>query len=43
MTRILILYGTTDGHTAKIARRLSDTLRSRGADTDVVNLAHARP
>jgi len=43
MTRILILYGTTDGHTAKIARNLSDTLRSHGAETDVVNLAHARP
>lgn len=43
MPRILILYGTTDGHTAKVAARLSDTLRSRGADTDVVNVAHARP
>jgi menaquinone-dependent protoporphyrinogen oxidase len=45
MTRILILYGTTDGHTAKIARRLSDALSARGIDTDVVNaaLARARP
>ena len=43
MTRILILYGTTDGHTAKVAGHLSDTLRSRGAETDVVNAAHARP
>jgi len=43
MTRILILYGTTDGHTAKIARRLGDTLRARGADSDVVNVAHATP
>jgi menaquinone-dependent protoporphyrinogen oxidase len=42
MTRILILYGTTDGHTTKIARRLSDTLGLRGIDTDVVNVAHAR-
>ena len=45
MTRILILYGTTDGHTAKIARRLGDTLGLRGIDADVVNvaLASARP
>jgi len=40
-TRILILYGTTDGHTVKIARSLSDTLGARGIDTDVVNVAHA--
>jgi menaquinone-dependent protoporphyrinogen oxidase len=40
-TRVLILYGTTDGHTAKIARRVSDTLSARGIDTDVVNAAHA--
>ena len=31
MTRILVLYGTTDGHTAKIAGRLGDMLRTRGS------------
>ena len=43
MTRILIVYGTTDGHTATIARRLADTFRTRGADTDVVSLCKASP
>ncbi len=43
MTRILVLYGTTDGHTAKIARRLGDMLRTRGVETDVVDVAEARP
>jgi menaquinone-dependent protoporphyrinogen oxidase len=45
MARVLILYGTIDGHTAKIARRLGDTLALRGIDVDVVNaaLARARP
>jgi len=45
MARILILYATTDGHTAKIARRLGDALELRGIDADVVNaaLASARP
>src|SRR5262245_36873058 len=34
--RILILYGTTEGQTAKIARAMADTLRSGGDDVDVV-------
>lgn len=34
MTRILIVFGTTDGHTARIASFLGEQLRSRGhADT----------
>jgi menaquinone-dependent protoporphyrinogen oxidase len=36
MSRILVLYGTTDGHTSKIARSLGDTLRSDGADVEVI-------
>jgi menaquinone-dependent protoporphyrinogen oxidase len=36
MTRILVLYGTTHGHTAKIARAIADTLRSQGASADVI-------
>src|SRR4026207_1005428 len=31
MSRILVLYGTTDGHTAKVARSLAETLRCQGA------------
>jgi menaquinone-dependent protoporphyrinogen oxidase len=34
--RILILYGTSEGHTAKIAAAIADTLRGVGADVDVV-------
>jgi menaquinone-dependent protoporphyrinogen oxidase len=38
MSRILIVYGTTDGHTAKIATRLGERLRAEGCD---VTVAHA--
>jgi menaquinone-dependent protoporphyrinogen oxidase len=38
MSRILVLYGTTDGHTAKIAARLGETFREAGCD---VAVAHA--
>jgi menaquinone-dependent protoporphyrinogen oxidase len=42
MSDFLILYGTTDGQTAKIAQRLANELRALGALTDVANAA-ARP
>lgn len=35
MSRILILFGTTDGHTAKIAHYVADQLRAGGAEADV--------
>jgi menaquinone-dependent protoporphyrinogen oxidase len=35
MIRILVVYGTTDGHTAKIAGVIADTLRADGAVVDV--------
>jgi menaquinone-dependent protoporphyrinogen oxidase len=38
MSRILILYGTTDGHTTKIATKLGETFRALGCDATV---AHA--
>ena len=37
MSRILVLYGTTEGQTAKVARYLGDTLRADGASTDVID------
>jgi menaquinone-dependent protoporphyrinogen oxidase len=37
MTRILVVYATTDGHTARIARRLGDRLSARDAIVDVVD------
>ena len=43
MSRILVLYGTTDGHTAKIARAFADTLRTRGADVDLVHAGTSDP
>jgi menaquinone-dependent protoporphyrinogen oxidase len=36
MSRLLVLYGTTDGQTAKIAQAVAATWRARGADVDVV-------
>ena len=38
--RILVLYGTTDGHTGKVATAIANTLRAEHAD---VELVHARP
>ena len=35
-SRLLILYGSTEGHTGKIAAAMAGTLRSLGADVDVV-------
>ena len=35
MRRILIAYGTTDGHTARIAAFLGEALRSGGASVDI--------
>jgi menaquinone-dependent protoporphyrinogen oxidase len=37
MTRILILYGTSEGQTAKIAERLAETMRGEGCAVDVVD------
>lgn len=37
LPRVLIVYGTTDGHTRKIAGAIAETLRSTGLDVEVVN------
>lgn len=37
MSRILILYGTTDGQTARIAEFLAEAMRAEGAMVDEVN------
>jgi menaquinone-dependent protoporphyrinogen oxidase len=34
MTRILVVYGTTDGHTAKVADAIAGALRAHGAAVD---------
>ena len=43
MSRLLILYGTTDGHTAKIADFLAGELRSLGSFVDVIEAGTASP
>ena len=43
MSRLLVLYGTTEGQTAKVARFLGDTLRSNGVATDVIDARTAWP
>ena len=35
MARILVVYGTTEGHTAKVAGAVSETLHRAGAEVDV--------
>jgi menaquinone-dependent protoporphyrinogen oxidase len=41
MTRILVIYGSTDGHTFKVATALADTLRAQVGEVDVVNAANS--
>jgi menaquinone-dependent protoporphyrinogen oxidase len=43
MARILILYGTTDGHTLHIAESIQDALIARGNRVDVVQAGGAGP
>lgn len=43
MSRILILYGTTDGHTRKIAEALAEPLRREGSLVDVVDSQDVPP
>ena len=43
MSRILVIYGTTEGQTAKVARYLGDTLRAAGVSADVIDARTAWP
>ena len=43
MNRILVLYGTTDGHTATIAQTIGKTLNAVGFDVDVIQAGAADP
>jgi menaquinone-dependent protoporphyrinogen oxidase len=43
MNRILVLYGTSHGQTAKIARALAARLTANGADADVEDVAFSDP
>jgi menaquinone-dependent protoporphyrinogen oxidase len=39
MTHILIVYGTTDGHTRKVAQVIAENLRAQRCSVDVVDAA----
>jgi menaquinone-dependent protoporphyrinogen oxidase len=43
MGRILVLYGTTEGQTARIAESIGATLRAHGAVVDVVHASRGGP
>ena len=40
--KILILYGTTEGHTTRIAEHLAEVVRARGNAVDAVHLKRAQ-
>ena len=42
MTKILIAYGTSEGHTAKIAQYLADVIRGQGHETYAVDVQRAK-
>lgn len=43
MTRILIVYGTGEGHTAHVAQAIAARLRERGASTYIADLEEESP
>ena len=36
MTKILMAYGTTEGHTARIAEYIADVIRGQGHEADTL-------
>jgi menaquinone-dependent protoporphyrinogen oxidase len=42
MTKILIGYGTTEGHTARIAERIAEVLRSYGIEAQALDLKQSK-
>ena len=43
MSRMLVIYGTTEGQTAKVARFIGDALQADGVSADVINAHDGRP
>jgi len=41
--RVLVLFGTTDGHTGKVATAMRNTLRAEGAAVDLVHARRGGP
>jgi menaquinone-dependent protoporphyrinogen oxidase len=42
MARFLVVYGTTEGHTARIAARIADAIRSEGHEVEVHDAKEVR-
>jgi menaquinone-dependent protoporphyrinogen oxidase len=42
-SRILIAYGTTEGHTARIAQYMAGVIRNHGSEADTVDLSSSTP
>ena len=38
MTKVLIVYGTTEGHTARIAQRIADLVRAQGYEAEAMDV-----
>lgn len=43
MFRVLVLYGTSEGHTAMLAKAIGDRLKSQGLHADVIDASTADP
>lgn len=43
MTRILVLYGTSEGHTEKVATAVADALAEIGCGTDIIEAGTVEP
>src|SRR5687768_15843429 len=43
MARILVIYGTTEGHTAMIATAIGNTAIARGCEADVIQAGTIDP
>jgi menaquinone-dependent protoporphyrinogen oxidase len=43
MEKVLIVYGSTDGQTAKIASRIADTLRAAGCPVELADIRGSAP
>ncbi|HEX2910193.1 MAG TPA: flavodoxin domain-containing protein [Chloroflexia bacterium] len=43
MSRLLVLYETSEGHTAQIAERIADRIRSKGHEVAIVSARHLPP
>ena len=43
MSPMLIVYGTTDGHTRMVVQAVAETLHLAGVDTDVIQAGTLEP